>query len=536
MEKHSNTLSVAATGFGKTVCLSAVAENIIDRSGGRALIVAHRDELTRQNSETLKEFNRHIPISFFTADQKSWRGRVIFSMIQTLSQEKNLCKMPPVDLVIYDEAHHAASNSYRRLTARARELRSDVKFYGVTATPARSDRRGLRDTFTNIGDIVYISELVQTGFLVPPKAMVIDIGTQEELKAVKKTANDYDMAEVEAIQNSAINNHQIVAKWMELASDRPSVAFCATIKHSMDVRDAFKSAGVDAEAIHSEMPMGERRAILAAFDRGEIPVICNPLILTEGWDSPLCSCIMLLRSSSHKSTMIQMIGRGLRKLDPVKNPGVRKRDCLVLDFGISLLNHGDIDSTVKLSHDKVAGEAPTKTCPECFAEVPIQSMECALCGYEFQVFVGEDGYHNQIEEFRLVEIDLINKSPFRWVSIFPSEKVLITQGFDYWAAVVSTNDDDWFAIGGGKGMNPALLGLTNKIGTISTADDFMRKQETNSSAKKVSLWMRDPASPKQMQALAKFDIFRSMSKIEAASNLTFFFNRIKIEQIIGVRR
>ena len=109
----------------------------------------------------------------------------------------------------------------------------------------------------------------------PPKAMVIDIGTQSELANVKKTANDYDMAEVEAIQNTTIHNNQIVEHWQDRASDRRTVAFCATIQHAIDVRDAFRELNIYAEAVHGELPVKERRAILAAYDRGDIQVLTN---------------------------------------------------------------------------------------------------------------------------------------------------------------------------------------------------------------------------------------------------------------------
>ena len=445
--------------------------------------------------------------------------------------------MPKVDLLVYDESHHCASASYRKLTTRARELNPNVKIYGVTATPERSDKKGLKDTFTNIADIVTVGELVRAGNLVPPVGMVIDIGTQQQLEQVDKTGNEYDMGQVEAIQNSVVNNNAIVRHWKEHASDRPTTVFCATIQHAMDVCEAFRDAGIPAEAVHSKLTRTDRRAKLAAFDRGDFPVLCNPLLLTEGWDSQRCACIMLLRISSHKSTVIQMIGRGLRKVDPVRYPGVVKKDCLILDFGISLRIHGDINAVVDLKFDRIAEDQKrTKLCPECKAEMPIQAKECLFCGYQFRIQIGEDGFYNELAEFKLIEIDLIGKSPFRWMSLFPSERVLVATGFSAWASVVSTNGEDWFAIGGGEGRNPAILGISNKIGAISTADDYMRRNETNSTSKKASAWMADPASPKQLQMLSKIGRTHIMSKVEAAANLTFYFNQRKIEHLIGVRQ
>jgi len=536
LTKHKNTLGVANTGFGKTIALSAITGKVINKKK-KALIMAHRDELTRQNSAKFKLVNPDIPISLFNADQKSFAGQTVFSMVQTLSMEKNLVQMPSVDLLVIDEAHHSASDTYQRVIGRALELNKKVKILGVTATPERSDNKGLRKTFSNVADVVTITEMIQAGHLVPPKALVIDIGTQAQLKDVKKTAADYDQAEVEAIQNTKYNNDQIVTKWLELASDRPTVVFSSTISHAEDVAEAFQNGGVDARAIHSQLGIKKRRETLEAFNNREFPVLVNPMILTEGWDCQICSCIILLRISSHKSVVIQMVGRGLRKVDPEQHPGVIKRDCLVLDFGISLLNAGDLNSTVILKDDGKAGDpedAQKKTCPDCESELPIQTMVCPLCGYEFKVELSDDGFYDEIAELRLIEIDLINKSPFRWIHLWESDRILIANGFDAWACVCSANGEDWFSIGG-MGQDANVLVVCDRPGAIASSDDFMRQNESSRTAKKAARWQTQPASQKQMQILAReLGMCQQLNKIQAAAYLTFYFNRKKIERLMGV--
>lgn len=535
LKKHKNTLGVANTGFGKTIALSAIAGERID-GNKKALIMAHRDELTRQNSEKFRLVNPKISISLFNADQKSFLGQTVFSMVQTLSMENHLAKMRPVDLLVIDEAHHSASDTYQRVIGRARELNEKVEILGVTATPERSDNKGLRNTFSNVADVVTITEMINAGHLVPPRAMVIDIGTQNQLRAVKKTANDYDQAEVEAIQNTKVNNDQVVVKWLELAKDRPTLIFSSTIAHAEDVAEAFINGGVDARAIHSGLGMVKRRETLEAFDDGEFPVMINPAILTEGYDSQIVSCIILLRVSSHKSTVIQMVGRGLRKVDPALYPGVVKRDCLLLDFGISLLTHGNLNSNIVLKDDGKAGdpeEARTKNCPDCEAELPIQTRTCPLCGYEFRIELDEDGFYDEVQELRLIEIDLINMSPFRWIHLWDSESILIANGFAAWACVCSPNGDDWYSIGG-KGQETKILGISNRSGAIASSDDFMRQNESSRTAKKAAAWQNEPASEKQMEFLARFGMCQVLSKIQAAAYLTFHFNRKTIERFMGV--
>ena len=235
--------------------------------------------------------------------------------------------------------------------------------------------------------------------------------------------------------------------------------------------------------------------------------------------------------------MIQMVGRGLRKVDPRRYPGVIKRDCLVLDFGISLLKHGDLNADINLHYDSEKREGETKrkkNCPACDAEMPIQARECLLCGYQFKIELTEEGYYNEIEELKLIEIDLLNNSPFRWVSLFPSDQVLMTSGFESWASVCSTDGENWFAIGG-INKEAELLTIANRVGAVASADDFMRTHEKSANAKKAARWMHDPASEKQMQLLARLGYAGQFSKIEAAAHLTFQFNRRSIENVLGVQ-
>lgn len=533
LDEHSNTLGVANTGFGKTVALSAIVAERINGTG-RALIMAHRDELTTQNSATFKKIAPDVPVSFFNSSHKSWRGRATFAMVQTMAN--HIGGMPRLDLLVIDEAHHCASSSYQKVIGAAREANPEIEILGVTATPERSDRKGLANTFTNVADVVTIPEMVQAGHLVPPRALVIDIGTQSALRALKPRADDYSQAEVEAIQNTTVNNNQVVEAWMREASDRPTVFFASTVQHAIDVRNTFREMNIEAEAVYGDMPVKERRAILAASERGDVPVLLNPMILTEGYDNQRISCVGLLRISSHKSTMIQMVGRGLRKLDPRRYHGVVKKDCLVLDFGISLLKHGNLTADVRLRYkddDKEPGEARKKDCPNCKASLPVQTRECPLCGYEFKVELLDDGFYNELAELKMIEIDLLQNSPFRWISLFEGDQVLMATGFASWACVASTDGDNWFAIGG-LGKEASLLTIANRIGAIASADDFMRCNEKSTSAKKAAKWMKDPASEKQMQMMGKLGHYGQFSKIEAAAFITFGFNRTIIEKILGV--
>ena len=382
LASRGNTLGVAPTGAGKTIMLSAVTGEMIG-DGAKACVLAHRDELTAQNRAKFQRVVPGVATSVIDATEKSWGGQVAFAMVPTLARASNLADMPRLDLLVVDEAHHAVADSYRRIIDRVREANPDARIFGVTATPNRGDRKGLREVFDNVADQVRLGELIASGHLVPPRTFVIDVGVQDELRSVRKTMSDFDMAEVAGIMDRALVTDEVIRHWKEKAGDRQTVVFCSTVAHAEHVTDAFKAAGVSAALIHGDLAAETRKAILASYAAGDIRVVVNVAVLTEGWDHPPTSCVVLLRPSSYKSTMIQMVGRGLRTVDPEEYPGIVKTDCIVLDFGTSSLIHGTLEQDVDLDGKTETGEAPTKTCPACEAEIPLAATECPLCGEAF---------------------------------------------------------------------------------------------------------------------------------------------------------
>jgi len=189
---------------------------------------------------------------------------------------------------------------------------------GAQAAPNRGDRKGLREVFDNVGDQVTLAELIASGHLVPPRTFVIDVGVQEKLRAVRRIASDYDMGAVAEIMNRAPITEEVIRHWREKAGDRQTVVFCSTVAHAENVAEAFNDNGIPAGVIHGNLGSETRRRILAAYAAGEIQVVVNVAVLTEGWDHPPTSCVVLLRPSSCKSTMIQMVGvaDGQRGIEP----------------------------------------------------------------------------------------------------------------------------------------------------------------------------------------------------------------------------
>ena len=538
LDERGNTLGVAPTGAGKTVMLSAIAGSYVNR-GASAMILQHRDELVDQNRKTFEKVNPRASTGLFTADRKEWGYGATFAMAQTLAGERNLAGMPALDLLAIDEGHHAVAASYMRIIHAAKERNPNIKLLLVTATPNRGDKKALRAVVDNVADQISLKELIEARLLVRPRTFVVDIGVQSELAGVRKTMSDFDMSAVEAIMDKEVINDRVIAEWRERAGDRQTVVFCSTVAHAMHVTQAFNDAGYRAVCVEGTMSKTDRRAAIAAYDRGDYQVIVNVAVLTEGWDNQPTSCVILLRPSSFKSTMIQMIGRGLRKVEPERYPGVVKDDCIVLDFGTSILTHGSIEQDVALDG------AGCKDCPDCAATVPSQCRDCAICGYEWPRPEDEDTapavgaaggdpakQRTGLDDFILTEVDLLADSPFRYEALFDG-LVSIASALDAWAVVVCYGTH-WHAIGGSKeaGIHH-LADNGDRLLSMAAADDFLREHGDADMANKAKRWMAEPPSQKQLSMLALDPMSAmGMTKYKATCLIQWRFSERAIRKVL----
>jgi superfamily II DNA or RNA helicase len=556
LEKHGNTLCVAPTGAGKTIMLSLL---VSEMQPAKTLVLQHRDELVSQNLSKFQKVNPGLPVSLFTADTKSWRGKTTFAMVQTLSRENNLETIPRLDLVVVDEAHHVAAATYRRILEAAKAKNDRCLVAGFTATPLRGDKKGLRSVFSNVADQITLKELISRGFLVPPRAFVIDVnGVREGLGRVRKLKYDFDMNEVAEVMNKKVVNDEVIRQWKEHAPDRKTVVFCSTVHHATDVTGAFRAAGISTEMLTGDTPDAERVGIIRRLKAGATQVVVNVAVLTEGFDEPSISCVVLLRPCSYKSTMIQMIGRGLRTINPDEYPGFVKKDCIILDFGSSILTHGDINADVSLDGGEKKGEehgaGPFKTCPEspdetdylvpdrngnigCGGQVPTGAAFCPLCGFLFERPQAEPA-----DQVILTEVDLLDSSPFRWVDLFGSGKAMLASGFAAWAGVFSPDGQNWFALGKEKESKMLTrIHIGDRLQALAAADDFLRERETSGNANKSRRWMKQPASDRQRELLTKVGyemapLDFNFTKYTAATHLNFQWHRRQIEAVLFQQR
>ena len=413
LDKHSNTIVVAPTGAGKTIMMSALIGRRF-KDGKKILVMQHRDELVNQNKSKFERINPYITTSIVNGAVKCWDGDAVFSMVQTISRDRNLRDRVVFDMIVIDESHHAAADTYKKVINAVKKDNPSVEIAGFTATPNRGDGKGLRSIFNNCAHQIEITTLIREGFLVAPKTYVIDCGVRDQLENVTRRGNDFDMDEVEAIMNRKVINDAVVEKWMEKAGDRKTVVFCSTVTHAEDLLEVFLEAGVEAAMVVGTTPKDERAETLDSLSRGSLQVVVNVAVLTEGFDAPQVACIVLTRPCSQKGTMVQMIGRGLRTIDPEEFPDVVKTDCVVLDFGTSVLTHGSLEDQVNLD-DREKGEAPEKECPSCEALVPLGVQECPICGH---IFESQPEEKEELVRFTMTEYDLMQMSPFRWIDLF----------------------------------------------------------------------------------------------------------------------
>jgi superfamily II DNA or RNA helicase len=376
--EHGNTLCVAPTGAGKTIMLSSLVGDLL-QPWEKCLVLQHTDEIFDQNMQKFGLMDSRCRLSKVNGKVKDFSGDVIFAMVQSLQRDKTLAKLPKVSFLVIDEAHHVVAPTYQKVVEWTKENNSSLRILGMTATPMRADNKALGEVFSNVADQITIEELVASGDLLYPKTFVIESDIQEKIKgslfASKHQNAEY--AEDSKLEDfiAEIDQSEIVNHWLDKAQGRKTVAFCSRIDHSLTTVDAFNKAGIKAAHVDGMLNREARQRILSGFTDGDTEVICNVGVLTEGWDYPPTSCILLLRAFSSHAAMVQMIGRGLRTIDKNIYPDCSKTDCVVLDFGVSVSHHGSIESKVDL--------LPKKKCPACKSWVPYVAQICPFCNTDF---------------------------------------------------------------------------------------------------------------------------------------------------------
>lgn len=329
-------LIVLPTGSGKTILMAALAKHF----NKRTLLLAHREELIIQATEKIKLFWPDASIGICMADQDDIDKQVIIGSVQTCSKPKRLKRLQKInfELFMIDEAHHSPNDSYQAvITALGFKKDNQKLLVGVTATPQRSDKLGLGDTFEKVTFSRSISTMIKGGYLAPITSR--KILTNFSLYKIRNSNGDFALSELSEAVNTPERNAFIVSKFQEYATDRKCIAFCCDVKHCHGLTNTFKDAGVNSAAVFGEMNSQERKSRLEAFKLGKIQVLTSCGILTEGYDEPSVNAIIMARPTRSSGLFTQCVGRGLRLW-----PG--KENCLVLDFTDK---HHTLDGVISLA-------------------------------------------------------------------------------------------------------------------------------------------------------------------------------------------
>lgn len=314
---NQKTLLVLPTGTGKTIVFAKVAEDCV-RAGYRVLIMAHRAELLEQAADKIKRATGLI-CAVEKAEQSclgSWY-RVVVGSVQSLTREKRLQQFDKdyFDILIIDEAHHSISDSYQNVL----QYFDETKVLGVTATPDRGDMRNLGTYFNSLAYEYTLPRAIKEGYLCKIKAQTIPL--RLDLTGVGMQSGDFKAGDLGTALDPYL--HQIAQEMLKYCSDRKTVVFLPLIKTSQKFRDILNEVGFQAAEVNGNSE--DRSEILRDFENSKYNVLCNSMLLTEGWDCPSVDCVVVLRPTKVRSLYCQMVGRGTRLF-----PG--KEELLLLDF------------------------------------------------------------------------------------------------------------------------------------------------------------------------------------------------------------
>ena len=314
-EGKTIALLTHATGTGKTVTAMEDAKAV----GGRVLYIAHTTNLVTQ---TFRAFRRHWPavsVGRYQGKHCENGAQVVAGSVQSVSQHFDEFGADDFSYLIIDEAHHAASDSYRAI----------LKYFnphftlGLTATPERADGQDLLELFRDCAHRLSLEEAVERGELVPIRC--VRVGTNVNLEHVRFSGVQYNRKDLEQTLRIPARDKLIVRTYLDHVPGAKGVTFCVNIRHAEDLTALYQAEGVPAKAVSGRLATEERAEVLASFARGDIRMLCACDVLNEGWDCPDVQVLLMGRPTLSKVLYMQQLGRGTRKA-----PG--KRELIVFDF------------------------------------------------------------------------------------------------------------------------------------------------------------------------------------------------------------
>ena len=390
------TLLVLPTGCGKTIVFAKVAEDCV-RQGYRVLILAHRGELLEQAADKIKK-STNLGCATEKAEQTclgSW-FRITVGSVQSMQREKRLSQFSEnyFNVIIIDEAHHCISDGYQKVLQHF----PSAKVLGVTATPDRGDMRNLGEFFESLAYEYTLPKAIREGYLSPIKAMTIPL--QLDLSGVSIQSGDFKAGDIATALDPYL--HQIADEMMKYCRDRKTVVFLPLVKTSQKFKEILNEKGFKAAEVNGESK--HRAEVLEAFDKGEYNVLCNSMLLTEGWDCPSVDCVIVLRPTKVRSLYSQMVGRGTRLCEG-------KSHLLLLDFLWHTERHELCHPADLICEKKEVARKMTENL-EGTAGCPMDLEEAERKASEDVIAEREESLAKQLQEMRTRKKKLVDPLQF----------------------------------------------------------------------------------------------------------------------------
>ncbi len=326
LKRHNSVIAQLPTGAGKTVIFNTFAL----KNTGRTLVIVHRNELLSQTVEKYAQAGgKEEDAKFIKAGDINIGNLLTVAMIQTLYGQIDKINLRLFNTVIVDESHHSMASTWKAVIAKFKD--AGVKIVGVTATPFRTDNQDLKEIYDELVFKLEITDLITAGFLCPVVGKTVEIPADFsglKTKKDKETGeSDFTKSSIGKVLDNAQVNFSVADRWLEFGENRKTIFFTVSIEHAENLHREFVKRGVNSAVISSKLKIEYRNKIINDFKDGNIKVLINVDILTEGFDDPSVECICLLRPTKSLSLYAQIIGRGLRP-----SPATKKKDCLMLDF------------------------------------------------------------------------------------------------------------------------------------------------------------------------------------------------------------
>ncbi|MDX2839494.1 DEAD/DEAH box helicase [Streptomyces ipomoeae] len=342
----NNRLAVVLpTGAGKTVVFANLIHQLLDSLNGRALVIAHREELIEQAAAKIRAIDPTLRVGIVKAERNQHHDvDVIVASVQTLAVERRREAIRDIGLIIVDECHHAAAPSYMDVLEHFGAWRG-VPVAGFTATMTRTDG-GLSEVWQDIVYRLDILDLITAGHLVDVRGKRVVV-SDLNLDKVKTRGGDLQEGQLGRALEESSAAATIAQAYREHASDRPGVVFTPTVSSAKVVAQAMTATGIATGVVWGDMPKEDRTATLKKYEVGDLQALANCMVLTEGFDAPHTSCAVIARPTKSPGLYVQMAGRALRLAEG-------KKDALILDVMGASTRH-KLASLVDLS-DRLAEE------------------------------------------------------------------------------------------------------------------------------------------------------------------------------------